>query len=627
MNVKNVEKENGSAKVTVEIAKDEFQTALDKAYAKIRKDIMIPGFRKGKAPRKFVERMYGSQVFYEDAVSEIFPDIYEAAIVKQELKAVGQPSVTDMQTPEDGSVVLTVSTELYPEVTLGEYKGIEVPKREVKVEESEVDAEVNRMAERNARIETVDRAAQMGDTVVIDFEGFEGGKPFQGGKAEDYSLTLGSGSFIPGFEEALVGAVAGEERDVNVTFPENYAKELAGKPAVFKIKLIDVCVRQLPALNSDFAKKAGKVDTMEAFREQIRQQIHDGKHASALNRAKDQVLTQLANAAEGEIPSVLVESTYQQEMQNVQQQLQMQRLSLDRYLSQIHETRESFTAKVRSSAEKTARVHMALLQIAQQENLLPTEVAGCPPDGFSATGQLWGNPLYDWAAMEKDGYGWWLSRLGHALTTYDAVRIDHFRAFASYWAVDAQAETAKVGQWLPGPGMKLFDKVFEVYPNAPIIAEDLGVFGEDVVQLLADTGFPGMKVFQFAFDGRSDNEHLPENVKYNTVYYTGTHDNDTLKGWYDAQGDGTKEYVKKTLGATDENVFDKVFKKVMRSRAKFVIVPMQDYLLQGSEARMNTPGTNDGNWKYVLPKNYAKVKNRIRKYVRNRCSDLSLIHI
>ena len=223
MNVKSVEKENGKAKVVVEIDKPEFEQALNKAYAKCRKDIMLPGFRKGKAPRKMVESMYGATVFYEDAVNEIFPEIYTTAIVDQQLKAVGSPSVSNMDTPDEGGVVLTIETELYPEVTLGQYKGIEVPKREVKVEESEVDAELSRMAERNARIETVDRAAQMGDTVVIDFEGFEGGKPFQGGKAEDYSLTLGSGSFIPGFEEALVGAVAGEERDVNVTFPENYA--------------------------------------------------------------------------------------------------------------------------------------------------------------------------------------------------------------------------------------------------------------------------------------------------------------------------------------------------------------------------------------------------------------------
>ena len=226
MNVKNVEKENGAAKVTIEIARDEFQTALDKAYAKIRKDIMIPGFRKGKAPRKFVERMYGSQVFYEDAVNEIFPEIYEAAIVKQELKAVGQPSVTDMQTPEDGSVVLTVSTELYPEVTLGEYKGIEVPKETVSISKAEVDAELGRMQDRNARIETVDREAKTGDTVVLDFEGFVDGKPFDGGKAEGHSLELGSGSFVPGFEEQIVGMNIGDEKDIDITFPENYAPEL-----------------------------------------------------------------------------------------------------------------------------------------------------------------------------------------------------------------------------------------------------------------------------------------------------------------------------------------------------------------------------------------------------------------
>ena len=374
MNVKSVEKENGKAKVVVEIDKPEFEQALNKAYAKCRKDIMLPGFRKGKAPRKMVESMYGATVFYEDAVNEIFPEIYTTAIVDQQLKAVGSPSVSNMDTPDEGGVVLTIETELYPEVTLGQYKGIEVPKREVKVEESEVDAEVNRMAERNARIETVDRAAQMGDTVVIDFEGFEGGKPFQGGTAKNQAVQLGSGRMIPGFEEGILGHKAGEEFEVFVTFPNRYhAKDLAGKPVVFKIKLIDVCVRQIPALNSDFAKKVANVDTMDELRAQVKQQLHDGKHAGALNRAKDQILTQLADASEGELPSVLVETTYQQQMEQIQQQLQMQRLSLDRYLSQIHETRESFTAKVRSSAEKTARVHMALLQIAQQENLVPTE--------------------------------------------------------------------------------------------------------------------------------------------------------------------------------------------------------------------------------------------------------------
>ena len=374
MNVKSVEKENGKAKVVVEIDKPEFEQALNKAYAKCRKDIMLPGFRKGKAPRKMVESMYGATVFYEDAVNEIFPEIYTTAIVDQQLKAVGSPSVSNMDTPDEGGVVLTIETELYPEVTLGQYKGIEVPKREVKVEESEVDAEVNRMAERNARIETVDRAAQMGDTVVIDFEGFEGGKPFQGGTAQNQAVQLGSGRMIPGFEEGILGHKAGEEFEIFVTFPNRYhAKDLAGKPVVFKVKLIDVCVRQIPALNSDFAKKAANVDTMDEFRAQIRQQLHDNKHAAALNRAKDAILTQLAAAAEGELPSVLVESAYQQEMEQIQQQLQMQRLSLDRYLSQIHQTRESFTAAVRTAAEKNTRARMALLQIAQNEGLVPTE--------------------------------------------------------------------------------------------------------------------------------------------------------------------------------------------------------------------------------------------------------------
>ena len=234
MNVKSVETEKGSAKIVVEIEKPEFENALNKAYTKCRKNIMIPGFRKGKAPRKMVEAMYGATVFYEDAVNEIFPEIYAKAVVEQKIKAVGAPSVADMDTDENGNVILTVSTELYPEVTLGEYKGIEVPKQAVSVSKAEVDAEVAQMAERNARIETVERPAKEGDTVVIDFEGFVDGKPFDGGKAEGYSLKLGSGSFIPGFEDQLVGCKAGDEKDVVVTFPTEYTPELAGKEATFK---------------------------------------------------------------------------------------------------------------------------------------------------------------------------------------------------------------------------------------------------------------------------------------------------------------------------------------------------------------------------------------------------------
>jgi len=242
------------------------------------------------------------------------------------------------------------------------------------VTDKEIDNVLERRRAAAAELVPHKGPAVKGNIVHIDYEGLLEGKPFQGGTAKNQAVQLGSGRMIPGFEEGILGHKAGEEFEIFVTFPNRYhAKDLAGKPVVFKVKLIDVCVRQIPALNSDFAKKVANLDTMDQLRAQVRQQLHDGKHAAALNRAKDQILTQLADASEGELPSVLVETTYQQQMEQIQQQLQMQRLSLDRYLSQIHETRESFTAKVRSSAEKTSRVHMALLQIAQQENLLPTE--------------------------------------------------------------------------------------------------------------------------------------------------------------------------------------------------------------------------------------------------------------
>lgn len=374
MNVKSVEKENGKAKVVVEIDKPEFEQALNKAYAKCRKDIMLPGFRKGKAPRKMVESMYGATVFYEDAVNEIFPEIYTTAIVDQQLKAVGSPSVSNMDTPDEGGVVLTIETELYPEVTLGQYKGIEVPKREVKVEESEVDAEVNRMAERNARIETVDRAAQMGDTVVIDFEGFEGGKPFQGGKAEDYSLTLGSGSFIPGFEEALVGAVAGEERDVNVTFPENYnAKELAGKPAVFKCKVHEVKESIKPELDDEFAKDVSEFDTLDALKNDIRERFTKSREEQN-ERAFESSAVQLAAAnMTCNVPACMIDEQVDHQIEQFSYQLQSQGMKMEDYTKMIGGDLSSLRQSMRPMAEQTVRSDILLSEIARAENLEVTD--------------------------------------------------------------------------------------------------------------------------------------------------------------------------------------------------------------------------------------------------------------
>lgn len=373
MNVKSVEKENGKANVVVEIDKPEFEQALNKAYAKCRKDIMLPGFRKGKAPRKMVESMYGATVFYEDAVNEIFPEIYTTAIVDQQLKAVGSPSVSNMDTPDEGGVVLTIETELYPEVTLGQYKGIEVPKREVKVEESEVDAELSRMAERNARIETVDRAAQMGDTVVIDFEGFEGGKPFQGGKAEDYSLTLGSGSFIPGFEEALVGAVAGEERDVNVTFPENYAKELAGKPAVFKCKVHEVKESIKPELDDEFAKDVSEFDTLDALKNDIRERLTKSREEQN-ERAFESSAVQLAAAnMTCNVPACMIDEQVDHQIEQFAYQLQSQGMKMEDYTKMIGGDLSSLRQSMRPMAEQTVRSDILLSEIARAENLEVTD--------------------------------------------------------------------------------------------------------------------------------------------------------------------------------------------------------------------------------------------------------------
>ena len=374
MNVKSVEKENGKAKGVVEIDKAEFEQALNKAYAKCRKDIMLPGFRKGKAPRKMVESMYGATVFYEDAVNEIFPDIYTKAIVEQELKAVGSPSVSNMDTPDEGGVVLTIETELYPEVTLGQYKGLEVPKREVKVEESEVDAEVNRMAERNARIETVDRAAANGDTVVIDFEGFVDDQPFQGGKAEDYSLTLGSGSFIPGFEDALVGAVAGEERDVNVTFPEDYsAKELAGKPAVFKCKVHEVKESIKPELDDEFAKDVSEFDTLDALKDDIRTRFTKSR-TEQNERAFESAAVQMAAAnMTCNIPACMIDEQVDHQIEQFAYQLQSQGMKMEDYVKMVGGDLSSLRASMRPMAEQTVRSDILLSEIAHAENLEVTD--------------------------------------------------------------------------------------------------------------------------------------------------------------------------------------------------------------------------------------------------------------
>ena len=319
---------------------------------------MIPGFRKGKAPRKFVERMYGSQVFYEDAVNEIFPEIYEAAIVKQELKAVGQPSVTDMQTPEDGSVVLTVSTELYPEVTLGEYKGIEVPKETVSISKAEVDAELGRMQDRSARIETVDREAKTGDTVILDFEGFVDGKPFDGGKAEGYTLTLGSGAFIPGFEDQLVGLKAGEEKAVEVTFPESYTKELAGKAATFQCKIHEVKETIKPELDDEFAKDVSEFDTLADLKKDIKARLTKTRQEESDRAFEDAAVDAAAKNMTVEIPACMIDEQVDRQMEQFGYQLQMQGMKMEDYAKMMGGNVDGLRQSLRPMAEQTVRTSL-----------------------------------------------------------------------------------------------------------------------------------------------------------------------------------------------------------------------------------------------------------------------------
>lgn len=373
MNVKSTEQANNTAKIVVEIEKQEFEVALTKAYNKIKKDIAVPGFRKGKAPRKVVEGMYGAQVFYEDAVNEIFPEIYTKAVVEQQLKAVGGPSVSDMNVTEEGNVVLSIETALYPEVTLGQYKGLEVPKAAVSVADEDVEAEVNRMAERNSSIQTVERPVQNGDTVVLDFEGFDNGVAFEGGKGENYSLKIGSGQFVPGFEEALIGLSAGDEKDIDVTFPENYTPELAGKPVVFKCKIHEVKETIMPEKDDEFAKDVSEFDTMDALRADIREKQLKARQDNADRQFENAAVEMAAQNMTAEIPACMIDEQVDKHMDQFAYQLQMSGMSMEDYAKMMGGDMESLRSSMRPMAETTVRSNILLAAIVDAEKIEVTD--------------------------------------------------------------------------------------------------------------------------------------------------------------------------------------------------------------------------------------------------------------
>ena len=373
MNVKSIERNGNEATVVVEIDKDLMEKGDNAAYQKARNQIMIPGFRKGKAPRKMIEAMYGAHVFYEDGLEEIFPEVYDFAIAKQDFKAIGRPNLTDMQISEENIVTLTLTTEVYPEVTLGQYKGLEVEKAEAAVSDAQVQAELDRMAQNVASTETVERAAEMGDTANIDFEGFDNGVPFDGGKGDNFDLKLGSGQFVPGFEEQIVGMTAGEEKDIDITFPEDYHAELAGKAVVFHVKLNKVTVTNVPALDDEFAKDVSEFDTLEEMKADIR--------AKALEQTEKQVQSAFENAAVEkaaenttvDMPKALIETELDTQMERFAYQLQMSGYSMEQYAKMMGGDVNTMRNAFRPAAEKQAKISVTLEKIVEVEGLTVTD--------------------------------------------------------------------------------------------------------------------------------------------------------------------------------------------------------------------------------------------------------------
>ena len=376
MELKNTEKQEHSVvALTIEITKAEFEAAKDKAFKKTGKNITVPGFRKGKAPRKMIEKLYGEGVFFEEAFNIIYPDAMEMAVEKSGIKPVGRADVDLGDPAEEGGLIIIAKVPVEPEVELGEYKGIEVEKETVKVLQADVKAELNRMAQRNARTETVERKAKKNDTVDIDFEGFVDGVPFEGGKAEHHELTLGSGAFIPGFEDQLIGCKAGDEKDVVVTFPEEYhAKELAGKEATFKCKVHKVEETILPEIDDEFAKDVSDTcETLDDLKKEITERLKAERQEAADNAFEEKVLDAVIDGMKADIPAAMIDAQVDTIVQDFGYRLQMQGMGLEQYLKMTNTEMGAFRAMFKDQAERQVKTRLALQKVADQENITVSE--------------------------------------------------------------------------------------------------------------------------------------------------------------------------------------------------------------------------------------------------------------
>ncbi len=367
--------EKNMAKLTIEVDAAEFDKAIESAYQKNKGKISIPGFRKGKAPRKMIEQMYGKEVFYEDAANEIIPDAYEKAVDECTEEIVSAPKIEVVQLEAGKPFIFTAEVALKPEVTLGKYKGVKIDKIDVEVTDAEIEAEINTERENSARnIPVTDRAVQDGDMTVIDFEGFVDGVAFEGGKGEDYPLTIGSGAFIPGFEEALIGAEIGVETDVNVTFPEDYqADELAGKAAVFKCTVKEIKVKELPELDDEFASDVSEYDTFEEYKESIVKRIADRKEADAKNAKEDAVIEAIIADATMDIPEAMVETQQRQMVEDFAQRIQSQGLSMEQYMQFTGLTPQALIEQVKPQAMKRIQSRLVLEAVVAAENIVASE--------------------------------------------------------------------------------------------------------------------------------------------------------------------------------------------------------------------------------------------------------------
>ena len=363
--------EHNMAKLTVEVAAEDVEKALQAAYLKQRKQINIPGFRKGKVPRQMIEKMYGPEVFYDEAANNMIPDAYAKAYDESELDIVSQPKIEVVQMEKGKPFIFTAEVATKPEVTLGDYKGLKVDKVSTRVTQKEVDEEIEKERERNARtIEVTDRAVQDKDEVTLDFEGFVDGVAFEGGKGEDYPLTIGSGSFIPGFEEQLIGAEIDKEVEVNVTFTKEYhSEELAGKDATFKCTVHTIKAKELPELDDEFASEVSECETMDAYRAEVKKNIKERKERTGKEKKENQAVDQAIENAQMDIPEAMIEFQVRQMADDFARRIQQQGLTVEQYFQFTGMTAEKMMEEMRPQAEKSIKTRLVLEAIVKAENI------------------------------------------------------------------------------------------------------------------------------------------------------------------------------------------------------------------------------------------------------------------